>query len=100
MYLLFLFFKDDETVNSNQSISRREDQFLNKEVLNVLNASLDGKKKQNITNKSNNKYSENSFNEISTIFQENLNFEFSQSDFSINLENKEKEFTRCNNYFN
>jgi len=69
-------------------------------MLNVLNASLDGKKKQNITNKSNNKISQNSFNEISTIVQENLNFEYSQSDFSINLENKEKDLNnRCENFF-
>jgi hypothetical protein len=69
-------------------------------MLNVLNASLEGKKKQNLINKSNNKISENSINEISTIVQENLNFEYSQSDFSINLENKEKKFNnQCNNFF-
>ena len=39
------------------------------------------------------KNNENSFNEMSTIVQENNKdyFEFSQSDFSIALENKEKE---------
>ena len=84
-----MFKLEEENANaSNQSISRKEDQFLNKEVLNFLNASLDMKKKHTLI-----KNNENSFNEMSTIVQENNKdyFEFSQSDFSIALENKEKE---------
>lgn len=53
----------------------------------MLNASLDHKKKKN-NNSITNKNSENSFNEFSTIVQEQNN-SFSQSDFSIALENRE-----------
>ena len=83
---------------SDQSISRKADQFLNKEVLNILNASLESK-----LIKSNSKINENSFNEISTIIndQNKEYFEFSQSDMCINIEkeNKEKDFNKSTQFY-
>lgn len=72
----------------NQCLIRKEDYCLNKEVLNVLNASLDEKNGKNkVFYKSNSNIGDSSFNEISWILEGRRNM----SNFSNSLDLEEKD---------
>lgn len=72
---------------------------MNKDFINVLNSSMDNKKIQlNALNKNS-----DSFNELSTILQEQNNFnnfEFSHSDFSLTMEKERENNQNCIILFN
>jgi len=92
--LIFYFSIDQELFLSNRSISKRENQCLNKEVLSILNASLDvknnNKSQQNINSIADK--NENTYNEISSIEQGSSYNEFSQTYFSLAMDKKESDF--------